>query len=239
MICSPLQIVLGACAIGLGAAIQGTAGFGMALIAAPLLALVNPALAPAPMIVAGGSLTLCMAWRERHAIEWRQVGLAGVGLVPGTVAGALAVSSLAGTSANLLFGSLILLGVVLSLLGCSVALNAKSLGAGGLLCGFMSTVAGVGGPPIALLYQCESGPTIRANLATIFCVGNGMALIGLWFANDFGPQQAAVGLAMIPGVLAGLWASCFTGRLLGGGRARWAVLSLSSISALALIAHSI
>ena len=53
-----------------GAAVQGAVGFGLGLIAAPILLLIDPRFIPGPLIGGGVALTALVAWRERHDIHF-------------------------------------------------------------------------------------------------------------------------------------------------------------------------
>ena len=55
--------------MSLGAWVQGTIGFGVALVAAPLLVLVDPGLVPGPLLAAAVPLNLLVWYREREAVE--------------------------------------------------------------------------------------------------------------------------------------------------------------------------
>ncbi|MCL1692867.1 MAG: sulfite exporter TauE/SafE family protein, partial [Actinomycetia bacterium] len=50
----------------IAAAIQGVVGMGFAMVSVPILALINPSLAPVPQLLITLPLTISMAWRERH-----------------------------------------------------------------------------------------------------------------------------------------------------------------------------
>ena len=80
-------------AVAFGAAVQGAVGFGMALLAAPLLVLIRPELVPGPLLINGLALTLLVARRERDSIDLFGVKWALVGRVPGVALGALALAT--------------------------------------------------------------------------------------------------------------------------------------------------
>ena len=60
----------------------------------------------------------------------------------------------------------------------------------GALSGFMGTIVSIGGPPIALLYQNESGPSLRGTLSAFFVVGVALAIIGLCAVRTFRRTEA-------------------------------------------------
>ncbi len=67
-----------------GAAVQGSVGFGLNLLAAPLLVLIDARLVPGPVLVAAIALVAVMSWRERHAIDFGGLRWALLGRLAGT-----------------------------------------------------------------------------------------------------------------------------------------------------------
>ena len=57
---------------------------------------------------------------------------------------------------------------------------------GGVLAGVMGTIAAVGGPPLALLYQHAPGAQVRGTLSGLFFLGTivSLAALPLWRANS-------------------------------------------------------
>ncbi len=70
-------------------ALQSSLGFGIGMFAAPIVALVDPALIPATLIMVATLVTLMVVVRERESIDLAGTGWALTGRLPGTVAGAL------------------------------------------------------------------------------------------------------------------------------------------------------
>ena len=91
-------------AIAFGALVQGAVGFGMALVAAPLLVLIRPELVPGPLLVNGLALTLLVARRERDAIDLLGVRWGLVGRLPGIAVGAFALALIPEESMSLWVG---------------------------------------------------------------------------------------------------------------------------------------
>src|SRR6185436_19376753 len=93
---------------------------GMALCAAPLLALTDPAFVPGPALCAVVALSAAVAWRERASIDRRIVTTALFGLALGCVVGAVLLAFLAGRDLGQVFAVLILAAVGLSVAGLPV-----------------------------------------------------------------------------------------------------------------------
>ena len=92
-------------AMGVGAVLQGTIGFGSMLLAAPILVLIDPRFAPGPVLLNGLALSIVMAVRERAHIDLRGVGWILGGRIPGTLIGAGALVALSSRATGLLFGT--------------------------------------------------------------------------------------------------------------------------------------
>jgi hypothetical protein len=86
---SPLVLVTAAMSSIAGAAVQGTIGFGYAIVTVPLLSLLDSRLAPVPQILTTLPLTLVAAWHERGHIEARDIGWILLGRLPGMLLGAI------------------------------------------------------------------------------------------------------------------------------------------------------
>ena len=165
---SLLQILLANLAILAGACLQGVAGYGIGTLAAPLLFLISPVLVPGPLILNATLLTVLMLVRNRAALQVREVRFAIAGGVLGTVLAGLTLLAVSTRGFELIFGLLILAGVALSIGGLKPALNARNSVLAGAASTYMGTITAVGGPPIALIYQNQRGPLVRASTALAF-----------------------------------------------------------------------
>src|SRR5450759_4815008 len=70
-------------------ALQGTVGYGLNIIAAPLLMLLDPDLVPGPVIVAALLLTILMILRNRDGVDLKSVRWMAFGMLPGTILASL------------------------------------------------------------------------------------------------------------------------------------------------------
>jgi uncharacterized membrane protein YfcA len=228
-------LLLAAVIVAGGAALQAATGMGMALFAAPLLALFDPAYVPGPALCAVGILSAAVAWRERVAIDRSILAVALVGLAIGSALAALVLALLAGLDLSRLFGVLILAAVVLSQAGLHIRTSRPALLLGGLASGILGTLSGVQGPPIALVLQHQPPQQLRATLCAFFAVGSLLSIAALAAAGVFGPRQIVLGLLLLPGVPLGLAIAPTLARHIDRRRARLAVLIISALSAVALL----
>lgn len=226
-------------AVTVGALVQGSIGFGSALVAVPFVALVEPDALPVTMIAWATPLNIAVAVRERHGVDQPGVGWATVGRLPGTVAGAWVVTAVTAETLSVVAGGVVLLAVVTSLLPVTVALTSASKTTAGFVSGAMETATSMGGPPLALLYQHEDGSVIRSTLAANFTVGAVTSLAMLALAGAVRGSQIVLALALQPGLVLGLALSRPVTRFLDGRRLRRAVLGVAAVAALLAIVRGL
>jgi uncharacterized membrane protein YfcA len=225
-----------ACAVlVLGAIVQGSVGFGIALLGAPVLFLLNPLLVPAPMLMVGLSLPALILLRDRHGLDPDGLRWALPGQLAGTALAGAVVASLPEDGLALTFGVLVLLAVAISAFARAPTPTRGHLLTAGSLSGFMATATSIGGPPLALVYQGVAGPRLRATLSSIFVPGGLASLTALYFAGRFGWAEFVAGLALLPAVAVGFWLSGFTARALDRAWLREAVLAVSGAAGAAAI----
>jgi uncharacterized membrane protein YfcA len=223
----------------IGAALQGSAGFGFALLSSPILALVDPRLVPGPLIVAVTLLLGLTAWRERSAVDAHGLGWVLGGRVPGTVAGAFALKALGDRALTTALGVLVLLAVAISLGSVRLSRSRPLLLFAGFVSGLMGTTAALGGPAVAVLYQHERGPLVRATLATYFLIGAMMSMVALVLVRRLGAREVALAVGLLPGIALGFLASRWTSRWLDRGYTRTAVLVIAGLAGLSSVLHGL
>jgi uncharacterized membrane protein YfcA len=236
---SPGQYAIAAAVLALGAALQGSVGFGSNLVAAPLLIMIDPTLVPGPLIAANLALNAAMIRREPLAGAWGEARWPIIGQVPGTLAGAAVLVAVSTRGLTVFLAVLTLVAVGLSAARLVVRRTPATLTLAGVLSGFMGTISGIGGPPVALLYQHAEGPQIRALISRYFLVSSLCSVTVLAAFGRFDLGTLGRGLMLVPGSAAGYLVS---GRLLGRierSHIRWAVLGLSTASALVALARGL
>jgi uncharacterized membrane protein YfcA len=236
---TPVQVAIAVALTVLGASIQGSVGIGFAVIVAPVLLLYAPAFVPGPVVLAAWLLVVLIAFRERRDVIVRDLPPATLGRIMGTMPAAYALAVLPQSLYELLFGLLVMLGVIISVLGWHVRPTLGNVFLASIVSGFMSTVSSVGGPPMALLYQNEDGPRIRATISAIFIIGGGVTLAGLWWAGRFHTRELMLGLILMPGTIAGFLISRYTAAKIDAEHVRPALLTASALCAAIVIFRSL
>jgi len=221
------------------AAVQGTIGFGFAILTVPVLSLVDPALAPVPQLLCVWPLVFWMFWRERHAADIRGVGWILVGRLPGAALGLFLLKAADQSTLDLLLGLLVLGAVGILAGGLEVRrTTATKLGAG-VASGIFSMVSSIGGPPIALLYRGEKGATIRASLALVFSAGLVITVLTRLGAAEISWRDAHIALFLLPALFGGLWCSRLLVDRVEGRPLRIGILVLASLASLGLLARAL
>ena len=221
--------------IAIGAAAQAAVGMGLNLFAIPLLALIDPVYVPGPVLVHGFLLSCTASIRLRESINIRELGVALIGLVAGTVAAALVLVWLPSEQLPRLLGLMILVAVGLSVAGYHIRPTTRTLLAASSASGVMGIVAGAHGPPIALLYQGQSPSRIRSVLLPFFAFSNPIALGALFMIGRFGWRELYVSALLLPGLAVGFLVSSWLARLVSARIIRACILAISGISGAALV----
>ena len=221
--------------VAVGAMIQGSLGFGLGLVSAPALALIDATFIPGPLLLVGVAVTLTVFLRERGAVDWKGMKWAIFGRVIGTIAGGWAVVAFSKDAVIVLVSVLVLAGVLMSSIGWKIKTNRTTLSAAGLVSGVMGTLTSVGGPPMALVYQRETAQKLRATLAGFFLVGATFSLLTLAVSGGMTQHDFALGALMLPGYVIGMIANRWASRFLDKGYSRVAVLTFSALSSIVLL----
>lgn len=236
---SLLQILLANFVLLVGACLQGVIGYGIGTFSAPLIFLISPLFLPGPMIINAVLINLLMLVRNRASLSFRPVRYAIGGNVVGTVLAGLTLLVLSARGFDLAFGGLILLAVGLSVVGIKPALNARNSFIAGGASGYMGTITAVGGPPMGLIYQQESGPRVRANLAAFFLFASLASILVLLPTGFLGKQELKLVAVSFPGVLVGFWLSGFLVKRLPFAAMRPLILTIAALAGGAAIIRGI
>lgn len=229
------EVLLASAVVLLGSVIQGSVGFGLGILAAPLLFLINPVLIPAPLLCAALVLTLLVTRREHQSIDLHGVAWAVTGRIPGALLGAATLAVLPKRSTTLLVGVMVFVAVAMIGWGPRVRRTRISLLGAGTISGFMGTTTSMGGPPMVVVYRDDTGPRIRGTLSGFFVVGLLISLITLAAIGRFGRQEMLAALALVPGILAGFAISNRIAPVIDRGYTRKAVLLVSALAGVSVI----
>jgi uncharacterized membrane protein YfcA len=222
-----------------GALVQGTIGFGLNVIAAPVAAVVQPDALPAAMIIMSLPMTAGSALRERDHIDRGGVLWTTLGRLPGVAVGGLIVSRLEPADLATWIGAMVVVASSMSIATSKLRVTRRSSAIAGALAGVMGTSSSMGGPPIALLYQREPGPVLRSTLGATFLIGSALSLAALFLAGHVAARHWLLGAALTPAVALGLVASRRLHARIDAGWLRPAVVGFTCLAGLAVVVRGL
>lgn len=217
-------LLLTAAAVAIAALVQGSVGVGFALLVAPVLAALAPAQLPVCLLVLMIPLNVYVAWRERRALDFAGAGWITAGRFFGTFGGVWILTALSASRLGMLVGATTILAAVATLIAPSFKPSPRAQVATGVVTGISETATGIGGPPLALLYQHHPAPVLRSTIAFCFVVGEVLSLGLLALAGRAHAEQFATALVLLPALAVGALASRLVHRRIAGRVLRALVL---------------
>lgn len=235
---APSVVVIAGAAVFLGAVVQGTVGFGVNLLAAPVIVFLQPGLMPVSLLIVGTVMPLITWWNEHEHVDHKGVGWALAGRAAGTLPGVWIVAVLPPDQLGIAIAILILLTVALTLLRVELQVNRTTLAGAGFLSAIAGTTAGIGGPPLGLVYQRSEPPMARATTAVVLAVGSLISMAGLGLADQIDAKQVWAGLALVPCLGLGFAVALRIRNRFQGESFRRAILVIVVLSAIAVLVRS-
>lgn len=232
-------LIVAGLAVLFGAIVQSGVGLGLGLVATPIVTLADPSLMPGSVLITTSLLPLFTLTRDVRFADWRGLSWALTGRVAGTPLGVWAVAALPVRFIGIGVGLMVLVAIGLTARSPRFTANPTTLLTAGLIGGATGTATSIGGPPLALLYQRESGSRVRGTLGVFFTAGAVLSLGTLAAVGQLPQRQVTAGFALVPFLIAGFALSGPLRRFLDQGRMRLAILVVASTSAVLLIARSL
>jgi uncharacterized membrane protein YfcA len=235
---SPVELTVAWLVTFVASATQSAIGFGLGVVSVPVLTLVNPALTPIPQIFLSLPMAAASVWRERRHLDIRGVGFISAGRVPGSILGAYVLARVSERNLDAIIGFGVLAAVIIMAGGITIPITRASRLTAGFLAGFSGTTSAIGGPPIALLYRTSSGQTVRSTMGAVITIGLVINLVALYAAGAVqSADYTVVAVLSIP-MIAGYAAGSRVKHFADGRRLALAILSVSSIAAIGLVARA-
>jgi uncharacterized membrane protein YfcA len=234
-----IPLVLALITVLVASVVQTSSGIGFGMVAAPILILIDTQLVPGPILLLSLIVSAMAAFRERHAIDYRGLMIALGGRIPGTILAGLTITIIPVDTFGLVFGILVLLAVILSVVARKVTPTPKVLLPAGFVSGYMGTLTSIGAPPMALAYQHGSAATIRSTMAIYFVIGAAFSIATLAWYGRFGRAEIMASVVFVPPLFIGFWLSNFVVRRLQGERVRQIILALCGVASMILIVKSL
>lgn len=194
---------LAAAALFFGCAIQTALGFGMAVVAAPIIVLFKPEWVPIILTIVALILSLQNSWNQRTGIEWRHISPAMISRIPGTIIGAGILSILPVQLLQIAVAGMVFVAIFVTAIAKPFPSTAKNLSIAGFLSGIAGTTTSIGGPPMALVMQHGDSHNTRANLSIYFAYSCVTSLISYQIIGLMTPTLWLIGFSFVPVALAG------------------------------------
>ncbi|MCK6264309.1 sulfite exporter TauE/SafE family protein [Vibrio sp. ZSDE26] len=216
--------------IFLGSFVQTAIGFGLAIVAAPLLFMISPDYVPAPICLVGLYISILNAMKHRTSVSIGGLKTALIGRVPGSVAGGFLLVLVSTDTLALWLGILVLFAVVVSSLPYRLEPTPMRMGVAGFFSGLFGTSAGIGGPPMALLLQHQEAAQLRGNLSAFFVFSSVISLIIQIPAGFLNSHHLWITVPLIPAAWLGYRLALATTQSLPKEKIRIGALLLCSVS---------
>jgi hypothetical protein len=232
-------LVLAFAVTAVAAAVQGTLGFGLAVVSVPVLSLLDGDLAPVPQLLISLPLAIAMVSREWHHVDLYGVSWILAGRIPGAVVGIVLLKTLSDSAVELLIGGIVLSAVVVIGSGVTVPHTRATRFAAGTVSGATGLVASIGGPPLALLYRDAGGGTLRSSLNAVFIIGI-LVTVGVRTATDeISSDDVKIALVLFPAVFIGFFLSRNLKERVEGALLRKLILAVSTFAAVGVVVKAL
>ena len=218
-----------------GALLQVAIGFGLGMICAPVLAVVEPSLVPIVNLVLACVVTSVVLVQDGAHLDLRGTGWALLGRVPGTVAGAALVAVMSTRMLALLVAGMVAFGTMASLRGFRPRPTRTAVAVAGAVSGLMGTSTSIGGPPMAMVWQKFAGPRLRSTMGAFFLIGSAFSLATLTLSGEVDVHNLRYALFLTPAAAAGIALARPIGRHLDVRRTRNAAMGLAVTGAAILL----
>lgn len=232
---SALHLVLVSVAVFAGAFVQGATGVGFALIAAPVIGIVRPDLLPVCVLLLMLPLNAYIAWRERAAIDRRGAAWITAGRLVGTAGGLWVLAALSASQLGMFVGASTIAAALATLAMPVFSPGRGAFVAAGVVTGITETATGIGGPPLALVYQHQKAALMRSTIALCFLVGELVSLAALMAAGRIDGAQLQAASQLLPALVLGAVLSRMAHRHLDGRLLRGFVQAFALVSGAALL----
>lgn len=207
-------VLSGAFFIAIASFLRGLTGFGFAIVAMPLLALVFPPMIAVPVAtllqIPSGLPTVLRDWPDT---DFRAACLAGLGGIPALVPGVYLVATMPADFMRLAVGAAVLLSTVALAFGTSIGRPPKNieLFGAGALSGLLQGAVAMAGPPVIMLILASSwsAARCRATLSCVFLIlGTASVIIGTW-QGLVTMECVMIAAVAVPGLLVGQYLGAY------------------------------
>jgi uncharacterized membrane protein YfcA len=189
----------------LGAITQSAIGIGFG-IPAGILVLLEPSMVPSCIILMGSFLALSNAMLSYKDIIKVDLIYSYTGRVIGSILAMPLIFLTLGTDYYLIiFGVLLLIATYLSAKKWNIVATKKNITIAGTASGLMGTLTGIGGPPMAIVYQNSSAPKVVATLNMFFGIGALFSVLLFVYFDLINLPEVMKSIYLSPGLVIGTY----------------------------------
>lgn len=233
------EVLISIAIIFVATAIQYAMGVGFGTIVAPLLAIINLNFVPVATLILTFITSVGSLYSEFDKVEWVQLRNSIYGRITGAIiASAVLLTIVNEKTFTLIFGLIMGFFVLLSISGLKIPFNLNSIRFGGTISGFTATITGVGGPPMALVYQDQDAQKARPTLQAFFVFASFVSMTALIIIQQVEKIHLLATLALLPGLLGGPLLGP-TLRRYADHRFKWLIIAVTAVSAIVLIVRGL
>jgi hypothetical protein len=195
-------------AVVMASFVRGLTGFGFAIVATPLLALVYPPAIAVPVAtllqIPSGLPTVLHDWKDTN---FRAAATAWIGGLPALVPGVFLLGSVPADVMRLMVGGAVVFSTVALAFGRKLDRDPKTyeLMGAGALSGLMQGAVAMAGPPVILLILASSwsAARCRATLSFVFLLLGTASLVFGTIHGIVTKQSILIAAVTVPGLLLG------------------------------------
>ncbi len=214
----------------IGCWIQTALGFGLAVFAAPIIVSLKPEWVPVLITIVALIISVLNTYNQREDIELKELNIAFITRVPGTLAGVYLLSLLSEVWLQLAVALCVLLAVVISYFGKQFDYTPARMGWAAFVSGITGTTTSIGGPPMALVMQHGKATTVRANLSLYFSYSCILSLVGYAWMGLINTEILSAAALFTPICLLGFLSGIRARGYVDAGRFRPLLLILCSVA---------
>ena len=235
---SPETLLILSVVVFVAAFVQGSTSVGFALICTPVIGILRPELLPVSILVLMLPLNFYVVWRERGAVDRTGASWIMGGRIVGTAGGIWVLAVLSANHLSLFVGASTIAAALVTMMMPPFSPSRPAFITAGLITGVTETATGIGGPPLALLYQHQLPATMRSTLALCFLLGELVSLATLMFTGRINAAQLLAVALLLPALIMGSVLSHFVHHRINGGFLRNFVQIFAIVSGIVLIVHA-
>ena len=188
-----------------GAITQSAIGIGFG-IPAGILVLLEPSMVPSCIILMGSFLALSNAMLSYKDIIKVDLIYSYTGRVIGSILAMPLIFLTLGTDYYLIiFGVLLLIATYLSAKKWDIVATKKNITIAGTASGLMGTLTGIGGPPMAIVYQNSSAKKVVATLNMFFGIGALFSVLLFIYYDLINLPEVMKSIYLTPGLIIGTY----------------------------------